>query len=77
MQLFSVDATIFFPKKSWKKPLQSCLEKLKSTYFPYSPELPKQKNSCSKLRLVDQLYTKLGAHLLSIAVIWIDCYCSE
>ena len=40
-----------------------CSEKLKSTFFPYCPELPEQpiqKNSCSKMWLVDQLYIELG-----------------
>ena len=34
-----------------------------STFFPYCPELPKrpkQKNSCSKMWLTDQLYIELG-----------------
>ena len=68
MQLFSADATIFFRKilsffahKKLKKPLQSCSEKLKSTFFSLLPELskrPKQKNSCSKM--CDQLYIELS-----------------
>ena len=66
MQLFSADATIFIRKKKnahkkfKKNTLKSCSEKLKSTFFPYCPELPKQKNSCSKMWLIDQLYIKLG-----------------
>ena len=46
MQLFSADATISNP-----------------LFFPYCPELPirpKQKNSCSKMWLINQLYIKLG-----------------
>ena len=68
MQLFSADATIFSkifwiffcPQKVEKTTLKSCSEKLKSTFFPYCPELPKQKNSCSKMWLIDQLYIELG-----------------
>ena len=43
-----------------KTTLKSCSENLKSTFFPYCPELPKQKNSCSKLWLIDGLYIELG-----------------
>ena len=42
----------FLPQKRWKKHPQSCSEKLKATFFPYYPELPKrpkQKNSCFKM----------------------------
>ena len=69
MQLFSADAKIyiyiyiFFPQKVEKTTLKSCSEKLKSTFCPYCPELPKrpnQKNSCSKMWLIDQLYIELG-----------------
>ena len=71
MQLFSADDTIFSkkklsffcPQKVEKPPLKSCSEKLKSTFFPCCPELPKrpkQKNSCSKMQLIDQLYIELG-----------------
>ena len=70
MQLFSEDATIFkkkkCPQKVEKTTLKSCSEKLKSTFFPYCPELPKrpkQKNSCSKMWLIDQLYIELGLSL--------------
>ena len=69
MQLFSADPTIFLkklkkicPQKVEKNTLKSCSEKLKSTFFHYCPELPKQpkqKNSCSKLWLIDQLYIEL------------------
>ena len=69
MQLFSADTTkfkkkyFFCPQKVEKPTLKSCSEKLKSTFFPYCPELPKrpkQKNSCSKMWLIDQLYIELG-----------------
>ena len=39
---------------------------VKSTFFPYCPELPKrpkQKNSCSKWWIIDQLYIELGCYL--------------
>ena len=64
MQLLSADATIF--SKVEKNTLKSCSEKLKSTFFPLLPELPKQpkqKNSCSKKWLIDQLYIELGSAL--------------
>ena len=71
MLFFSADATMFFekkliffcPQKDEKTTLKSCSEKLKSTFFPYCPELPKrpkQKNSCSKMWPIDQLYIELG-----------------
>ena len=61
-------------KKICKATLLSRYEKLKNkhppktkknsnVFFPYCPELPKwpkQKNSCSKMWLIDQLYIKLG-----------------
>ena len=47
-------------QKVEKNTLKSCSENLKSTFFPYCPELPKQKNSCSKLWLIDRLYIELG-----------------
>ena len=59
MQLFSADATIFKKIINLFLPTKSCSEKLKSTFFPYCPELPKwpkQKNSCSKM----WLYIELG-----------------
>ena len=68
MQLFSADATMFSKticqQKVEKNILKSCSEKLKSTFFPNCPELPKrprQKNSCSKMWLIDQLYIELGS----------------
>ena len=68
MELFSVDSTIFSkknflcPQKVEKNTLKKCSEKLKSN-FPYYPELPKwpkQKNSCSKMWLIDKLFIELG-----------------
>ena len=67
IQLFSTDTTIslkyfekiFCPQKVEKNTLKSCSEKLKSTFFPYCPDLPKrpnQKNSCSKMWRIDQLH---------------------
>ena len=72
MQLFSADATMFLkknkfffcPQKVGKTTLKSCSEKLKCIFFSLLPELPKrpkQKNSCSKMWLIDQLYTELGS----------------
>ena len=57
---------IFALKKLKKNTLKSCSEKLKSTFVPHYPELfkrpkwPKQKNSCSKMWLLDQLHIELG-----------------
>ena len=56
----------FMLSKFWKveeTTLKSRWEKLKPIIFSYCPELPKrpkQKNSCSKMCLLDQLYIKLG-----------------
>ena len=71
MQLFSAVAkkfkkkfkVLFCPQKVEKTTLKSWSEKLKSTFFPLLPELPKrpkQKNSCSKMWPIDQLYIELG-----------------
>ena len=51
-QLFSTDTKVFkkTTKKSWKKNLKR----------PKLPKWPKQRNLCSKMWLIDQLYTKLG-----------------
>ena len=49
----------FCPQKVGKNTLKSCPEKLKSTFFsllPAQPKQPKQKNSCSKMWPIDQLY---------------------
>ena len=51
------------PQKVGKITLKSCSENLKSTFFsllPWLPKQPKQKNSCSKMWPIDQLYIKLG-----------------
>ena len=57
-----LDALIFFcPQKVEKTTLKSCYTQFIFLY--YYPELPKQlkqKNSCSKMWLIDQLYIKLG-----------------
>jgi hypothetical protein len=53
----------FCPQKVEKNTHKSCSEKLKSPFFlilPEMPKLPKQKNSCSKMWLKDQLYIELG-----------------
>ena len=55
---------IFFALKKLKKPPSKVAHKnLNTLFFPYCPELPKrpkQKNSCSKLWLIDQLYIEMG-----------------
>ena len=74
MQLFSADATmflnqkqmIFFAHKKLKNHPQKLLRKTKIPFFSLLPELPKrpkQKNSHSKMWLMDQLYKKLGLKL--------------
>ena len=53
---FLKNVKIFCPQKVEKTTLKSCSEKLKSTFFPCCPELPrwpKQKNSCSRMWLID------------------------
>ena len=48
-------------QSEWDKPLYD--------FFHYCPELPKQtkqKNSCSKMWAIDQLYIKLGPWLSSV-----------
>ena len=69
MQLFSAVAKIFLliflffsPQKVKKNTLRSCTETLKSTFFPLLPELlkrPKQKDLCSKMWPINQLYIEL------------------
>ena len=55
MLLFSADA-----KKKLKK-LKKLLSKVgQKNSTPKLPNWPKQKNSCSKLWLLDQLYIELG-----------------
>ena len=55
---------IFFAHKKLKKPPSKVAQKNSNPlFFPYCPELPKrpkQKNSCSKMWLIDQLYIELG-----------------
>ena len=49
--------------KSWNRYPQKKLRNTLNDSFPYCPDLPKwpkQKNSCSKMWLIDQLYIKLG-----------------
>ena len=72
MQLISADATIFskqcyvsfLPQKVEKKHPQKLLRKTQIHFFfslmPELPKRPKQKNSCSKMWLMDQPYIKLG-----------------
>ena len=54
----------FLPTKCWKNHPQKLLRKTQiHFFFPYCPELPKrpkQKNSSSKLWLIDQPYIELG-----------------
>ena len=75
MQLFSADATMFSNffffchQKVEKTTLKSCSEKLKSTFFPLlpaQPKWPKQKNSCSKMWPIDQLYIELGLYQMRL-----------
>ena len=61
--MFSKKIHFFCPQKVEKNTLKSCPEKLKSTFFsllPAQPIQPKQKNSCYKMWLTDQMYTELG-----------------
>ena len=55
---------IFFALKKLKKPPSKVAQKNSNPlFFPCCPELPKwpkQKNSCSKLWPIDQLYIELG-----------------
>ena len=46
----------FCPQIVEKNTLKSCTEKLKSNFFSLLPAQPKQKNSCSKMWPIDQLY---------------------
>ena len=59
---------IRWPPKVEKTSLKKCSEFLKSTFFPllpWLPKQPKQKNSCSKMWPIDQLYIELGLLLLN------------
>ena len=52
---------IWVPTNSWKNhAIKSCLEILFFHNCPELPKPPKQKNLCSKMWLIDQLYIKLG-----------------
>ena len=51
------------PTKSWKNHPQKLLRKTQIHFFsllPAQPKRPKQKTSCSKMWLIDQLYIELG-----------------
>ena len=53
----------FFAHKKLKKPPSKVAQKYSFFFLHYCPELPKwpkQKNSCSKMWLIDQLYIKLA-----------------
>ena len=53
----------FLPTKSWKNHPQKLLRKTQIHIFsllPAQPKRPKQKNSCSRMWLIDQLYIELG-----------------
>jgi hypothetical protein len=58
--VFKKRINFFCPQKVEKNNLKSCPEKLKSTFFFLTaiplPAQPKQKNSCSKMWPIDQLY---------------------
>ena len=76
--VWSVDPTIvlkknnkknFWPQKFEKNTLKWCSENLKSTLFsllPWLPKPPQQKNSCSKMWPIDQLYIELGGKVFMI-----------
>ena len=54
---------IFFALKKLKKTPSKVAQKYSTCFLHYCPELlkqPKQKNSCTKMWLIDQLYLKLG-----------------
>ena len=64
LQSFQKRFKLFFAHKKLKKtPSKVAQKNSNPLFFPYCPELhkwPKQKNSCSKLCLIDQLHIKLG-----------------
>ena len=65
------------PPQVEKTTLKSSSEKLKSTLFPYCPELPKRpkkKNSCSKKWLIDQLWD--FSRLKLINIILLESFCA-
>ena len=85
MQLSSAVATMFLKKikknfdhKKLKKPPSKVAQKISNPLsFPYCPEVPKQpkqKNSCSKMWPIDQLYIELGWKPIVILSIMIHIY---
>ena len=50
------------PTKRWKSHPQKLLRKTQIPLLPGLPKWPKQKNSCSKMWLKEQLYIKLGSY---------------
>ena len=79
LQFFSKRIQFSLPIKSWKNHPQKLLRKTQ-IHFPYCPELPKrpkQKNSCSKMWLIDQLYIELGLNefllLLCLVLLLVQC----
>ena len=64
---------IFFPAKSWKKHPQKLLRIPQIHFFPllpWLPKRPKQKNSCSKMWPIDQLYIELGLNQKNLLLIY-------
>ena len=59
-----------FAHKKLKKPPSKVAQKYFIFFLHYCPELPKQKNSCSKIWLIDQLYIKLGQVLFGVKKIF-------
>ena len=79
MQLFGADPTIFLiflkkfvsTTKSWKNVPQKLLRIPQIHFFPllpWLPKRPKQKNSYSKMWLIDQLYIELGLEEQDLSV---------
>ena len=76
-QYFSADAAI---KSGHEKLIKNNLKSRYEILFflKYCPELPKrpkQKNSCSKMWLIDQLYVKLGCSI-RMCTMYIPIFCS-
>ena len=73
MRMLQYFQKLFLPTKSWKKSPSKVAQKNSNLlFFPYCtelPKLPKQKNSCSKMWLIDQLYIELGTE--SFSGLWI------
>ena len=55
--------------KSWKNYPQKLLRIPQIHFFSLLPWLPKQKNSCSKMWIIDQLYIELGFWLLLLLIL--------